>query len=198
TAAAERSRGNRLLRRGNRSFWHGCRGFFLHGGWRSRWFGCRRFDDLDFGSRSSLDHDFGDLLGYHRRLTRFGGDSDLYRRGGFFAGYLRGGRCNRLDGLHFDRGLFVAAGGHYRGCRGGGCGDLGALRVAFSGFFGAFDQVAVGIALTLAAIAATTLAARTATRTLALVAVLLVVLQLFLVRQDFVLQGFILQGLGLF
>lgn len=58
----------------------------------------------------------------------------------------------------------------------------------------AFDQVAIGITLTFATIAAPTLTAGTATWTLAIVAVLLVVLQLLFVRQRFVLQGLGLLG----
>src|SRR5690606_28363432 len=62
-------------------------------------------------------------------------------------------------------------------------------------FLGAVDQVAVGIALTLATVAAATLTARTATRAFAFVAVLLLVIpQLFLVWQRFVLQRFCLFG----
>ena len=63
----------------------------------------------------------------------------------------------------------------------------GVLSVVTGSFavLGALDQVAIGITLTFATIAATTLTAGTATWALAIVAVLLVVLQLLFVRQRF-------------
>src|SRR5690606_3402747 len=72
-------------------------------------------------------------------------------------------------------------------------GGLGFVSRGFA-VFGAFDQVAVGITLTLATIAATTLTTGAAARTFTVVAVLLVILQLLFVRQRFVLQRLGLLG----
>ena len=83
---------------------------------------------------------------------------------------------------------------HGGGSSHGNRGDcLGVVTGSFA-VLGALDQVAIGITLTFATIAATTLTAGTATRAFAIVAVLLVVLQLLFVRQCFVLQGLGLLG----
>ena len=122
-------------------------------------------------------------------------------RGRFCLGSRLGGTLGLLVSLGFGAGADVAGGygsGHRQACGQVGTQVVGlrllglALGLAFG--FAAFDQVTVGIALTLAAVAAATLATGATARTLAVCAFLLIVLQQLFVRQLLFASLFRLHG----
>lgn len=166
---------------------------------------------LDHWLRSDFDHWLGSCLDHGHRLAdrqldhgghghffSFGCSFDLLdlldRLGDFavvgfrYGGDLGSGKLGLLVGLCFSVGTDVAAGdsgshGQAGGQFGTQLGGLMRLRLLFAAFFlAAIDQLAVGVALTLTTVAATTLATGTAAWALAIVAFLFVLQQLF-VRQ---------------
>jgi len=164
----------------------GRRGFFHDRLWRNfnhRFGG--RFHHYGFADRLFDHRSNGDVLGLCNGFDLLGGLGDF---AGVGFGDFGGSALGLLVGLSFGIGTDAAAGnsrGH--GQAGSQFGTqlagLVLLWLLFAAVvFAAFDQLTVGIALTLATVAATTLAAGTAARTLAIGAFLLV-LQQFFVRQ---------------
>lgn len=169
------------------------RGFFDH------WL--RRHFDHRFDARLDGDHWLAGRLLDHR------GDGDLlgHDLGDFHLGFgdSGAGALGLLVGLGFGIGADVAGGnGGDDGSAGGQfSAQLGGLvllwLLLFAGVFVAFDQLAIGVALALTTVAATTLATGAAARTLAIGAFLLVLQQLVVRQLLFGELGGLFDGLRL-